>query len=446
MTDSGRESMDLDTLLSKAGQVSEEAEVFFVRHRDEPVLFEANRLKMIESRESAGVALRVIKNGRIGFSSTSNLGDIDSLVKNALEVLPFGPVARLDFPSSNGMRPVDVFDSRTESFPIEDMVELGQSSIDRLVAHSPGILCDATVSKSVTGVTILNSNGGSAEYSKTVFSIFVHGTIIQDTDMLFVSDGRSSCVPVSDTAEILESIETQLDLSSNVVPAPVGERPVIFTPRGAAGALLGPLLAGFNGKNIVQGSSPLVGKQGQELFDERLRIWDEPTYPYSPGSRMCDDEGVPTRKLPLVEDGVVAGFFYDLQTAGQGGVESTGSANRGINTQPSPGASVILIKEGDVAYKDMVGDIKDGLVVERLLGAGQSNILGGNFNANVLLGYRVANGRVTGRVKNTIISGNVYTILKNIQAIESESHWVGGSLKVPSVYLDNISVAAKGPT
>ena len=443
MTDFAHDGVDLDALLAKAGRVSEQAEVFYVRHRSEPVQFEANRLKMIENRESSGVALRIIKNGRIGFSSTSKLMDMDSLIEKALEVLPFGPEARLDFPSNNGITPVDVFDSRTESYPVERMVEMGQSSIDRLVAHSPNILCDATVSKSVAGVTILNSNGGSAEYTKSVFSVFVHGTIIQDTDMLFVSDGRSSCLPVSDTAEIVESIQTQLDLSANIVAAPAGERPVIFTPRGAAGALLGPLLAGFNGKNIVQGSSPLVGKLGEGLLDAKLRIWDEPAYPHSPGSRMCDDEGVPSRKLDLVENGVIAGFFYDLQTAGQAGVESTGAANRDLNTQPYPGASVIVMKEGDTAYQDMVGDIEDGLVVERLLGAGQSNILGGNFNANVLLGYRIENGRVTGRVKNTVISGNVYSILKNVQAIESESHWVGGSLKVPSLYLDKISVAAK---
>ena len=97
MTSFGNDGLDLDALLAKAGRVSEQAEVFYVRHRNEPVQFEANRLKMVETRESSGVALRIIKNGRIGFSSTSKLGDIDSLIEKALEVLSFGPEARLDF-------------------------------------------------------------------------------------------------------------------------------------------------------------------------------------------------------------------------------------------------------------------------------------------------------------------------------------------------------------
>ena len=87
--------------------------------------------------------------------------------------------------------------------------------------------------------------------------------------------------------------------------------------------------------------------------------------------------------------------------------------------------------------------MKTGLIIERLLGAGQSNILGGDFNANVLLGYRVEDGRVTGRVKNTAISGNVYTSLKNILAIEKESHWEGGSFKAPALCLSDVSVATK---
>ena len=445
MSSTRRNGLDPEALLEKAAKVSQEAEVFHVRHRGEPVLFEANRLKLVESRESSGVALRIIKDGRIGFSSTSDVTRVDSLVQNALEMVPFGPEARLGFPSSNDMPPVEIFDPQTADLPLGDMVEMGQRSIDQLVAHTPDVLCDASVSKGVTEVAILNSRGGQAAYTKSVFSVFLHGTIVKDTDMLFVSDGKSSCRPLSDTSELVESIKTQLEISRKVVPAPVGEVPVVFTPKGVAAALLPPLLAGFNGKTVVQGASPLVDRLGEKMLDERFSLWDEPRLPYAPGSRMCDDEGVPTSAFPLVDRGVIASFLYDLQTAGRAGTESTGSAHRGVNSQPSPGVSVLVIKEGDVSYQDMIGDIKDGLVVERLLGAGQSNILGGNFNANVLLGYRIEGGVVTGRVKNTVISGNVYTALKNVQAIGTECHWVGGASKIPALYLGKVSVAAKEP-
>ena len=434
-------NIDLEELLDKARKISQGAEVFHLLHRDEPVHFEANRVKLVETRESSGVALRIIKDGKIGFCSTSDFTDPDGLINKALEMVSFGPEARLGFPSYCGFPQVEVYDADTEAVSMEDMINLGQTAIDRLRAHSPDLLCDAGVAKGVSTVTILNTNGGYATYTKSGFSVFIHGTIVKDTDMLFVSDGESWCRPVLDTSRIEGSIRDQLDLSKSIVPAPVGQVPVVFTPRGLAGAILSPLLSGFSGRTVLQGASPLVGKLDERLLDESFSMWDEPTFPYAPGSRMCDDEGIPTRRLPLIDKGVITSFFYDLQTAAQAGTESTGSAHRGVSSLPSPGSSVVMFGEGDASYGDMIADIKDGLVVERLLGAGQSNILGGDFNANVLLGFRVKAGNVIGRVKNTVISGNVYNVLKSIEAIEKERHWVGGSLMAPALYLNGVSVA-----
>ena len=202
-------------------------------------------------------------------------------------------------------------------------------------------------------------------------------------------------------------------------------------------------MAGFNGKSVLQGSSPLVGKLGEQLLDERFSLWDNPTLAMVPGSRMCDDEGVPSARMPLVDKGVVSNFLYDLQTAGQAGTKSTGNSHRSLNSLPRPGVSVTLVFPGDVSFQEMIGDVKDGIVVDRLLGAGQGNTLSGDFNANVLLGYRIENGKIAGRLKNTVISGNVYTALRNVQGLGSDATWVGGSLKTPSIYCANLSVATR---
>jgi PmbA protein len=91
----------------------------------------------------------------------------------------------------------------------------------------------------------------------------------------------------------------------------------------------------------------------------------------------------------------------------------------------------------------MVADIKEGLVVEYLMGAGQGNVLGGDFSGNVLLGYKIENGKIIGRVKDTMVSGNVYQALKRISAVGSESRWIGGSVYTPPIYLQEVSVAGK---
>ena len=87
--------------------------------------------------------------------------------------------------------------------------------------------------------------------------------------------------------------------------------------------------------------------------------------------------------------------------------------------------------------------MKEGLIIEYLMGAEQGNILGGDFSGNVLLGYKVESGKIVGRVKDTMVSGNVYRILEQVTAIGSEAKWVGGFLQTPHLYCPSLSVASK---
>ena len=433
----------LEEVLERARAVAQEAEVFQLSRWNEPVIFEANRLKTLEQRESWGMALRIIKDGKIGFSSTSRWDGAQALVDNALQTAPFGPQATLEFPGALEFTPVDIFDPAVKDHPLAEMINLGQTLIDRVRQGEPELLCDAGIYRDISTITLLNSRGGNASYTQSTFSISIGGSLIRDTDMLFLGESKSSCQPLTDPSALVDSILTQLEYGRNIASPASGELPVVFTPKGVAGALLGPLMAGFNGKSILQGSSPLVGKLGEKLLDERFSLWDEPSLAMVPGSRMCDDEGVPSVRMPLIDRGVISNFLYDLQTAGQADTHSTGNAHRGINTLPSPGVSVSVIAPGDTSFADMISDIQDGIVVERLLGAGQSNILGGDFSANVLLGYRVEKGKISGRLKNTVINGNVYTVLKSMRALGSDPQWMGGALKTPSIYCDGISVATR---
>ncbi|MBI4200215.1 MAG: TldD/PmbA family protein [Chloroflexi bacterium] len=435
--------MILEKVLERALGVAEEAEVFQVSSQETPAIFEANRLKSLETRETTSVALRIIKGNRIGFASTSNLRDLDALVEHALEVAPFGPVAHLQFPGKRAYPDVAVYDAEVASFPVDGLVSLGNDVIRALRTGNPDVLWEGRVSKSVATVSLVNSRGTEVSYTRTVFAVGMEGLLVQGTDMLFVYEGESSCRPIVDTTPIQSSLEEQLALARAVVPPVAGPLPVVLTPHGVAGMLLMPLLSGFNGQTVLQGASPLAGRLGEKVVDERITLRDDPTVPYIPGSHPSDDEGVPTTPKPLLDRGVASTFLYDLQTAAQAGTKSTGNASRWTGAAPSPAASVLLLQEGDASYPEMVKDMAEGLVVERLLGAGQSNVLAGDFHANVLLGYRVSKGKVLGRVKDTMISGNVYQVLNNLLGIGKASRWIGGWFKTPALYCGSLSVTAR---
>ena len=433
----------MERILERALKSCQQAEVFRLRRRETPVSFEANRLKMLETKESSGTALRVVKDGRIGFSATNNPDDVDGLVDRAVELAAFGAEARFSLPGPAERADVVVYDEATERLSIEAMVGLGQRMIDDLLKANRDLVCEASVTKSVGAVEIMNSNGGQARYERSTFSMALHGTLIRGTDMLFVGDWASSCRPDLDPDAITRRVIRQLELAMETAEAPSGEMPVLFSPRGVASAFIGPLATALNGRTVLQGASPLQGKLGQQLLDQRISIWDDPTVPLRPGSRGVDDEGVPTRRTTLFDHGVPTAFLYDLQTAGQAGAESTGSGSRGLGSLPTPSTSVILVDVGETPNDDIIGGIDDGLLVEQLLGAGQGNVLGGEFGGNVLLGYRIKNGRIQGRVKNTMISGNVYDALNKIVAIGDTAEWVGGSLSTPPICCLGVTVSKK---
>ena len=110
---------------------------------------------------------------------------------------------------------------------------------------------------------------------------------------------------------------------------------------------------------------------------------------------------------------------------------------------PAPSISAMVFEQGDTRFEDMLRDLKEGIVIEELIGAGQGNVLGGDFSGNVLLGYKVENGEIVGRVKDTMISGNIYEALKELIAVGQEAKWVGSSFKTPAIYLAGLSVVSK---
>ncbi|MGA2368748.1 MAG: metallopeptidase TldD-related protein [Dehalococcoidia bacterium] len=432
----------MEELLKIARKSAESAEVFHMVSRRTTAQFEANRLKQIQTRESTATALRIVKKGRVGFAQASGNIKGKDLLKMALETSPFGYQVNFLFPSFESFPQVEVFDPQVEGTSIKDIVSLGENIIREVCANTPGILCEGSLSSGTATLTIDNTSGENASCRRSSFSVSMDGMLIRDGDMLYVGDIRSSCRPIIDHAPISGEIIRQLNLARKNASIGTGTFPVIFTPFGVAGALLAPLISAFNGKTVLDGASPLKDKIGQQIFDKRFSFHDDPTIPFQPGSTPFDDEGVPARKNTLVDAGTVEQFYYDLHTAALAGTHSTGNGNRN-GGMPSPSPHALVIDPGHTPLDEMIKNIKEGLIVEQLMGAEQGNILNGDFSGNVLLGYKVENGVIAGRVKDTMVYGNVYQLLKDITAIGNDSRWIAGYVNTPSICCAQISIASK---
>jgi PmbA protein len=136
-------------------------------------------------------------------------------------------------------------------------------------------------------------------------------------------------------------------------------------------------------------------------------------------------------------------LFYADRTTGRAlGSGTTGNGFRpGLGSYPTPGLFNLLIQPGTPSLPDLVASLKEGLIVDQMLGGGAG--ISGEFSINVDLGYHVRDGQVIGRVKDTMVFGNVYNALKQLIALGSDAEW-NGSCFTPSLIVGGLSVTGRG--
>jgi len=437
----------MEQILELALRDAQQVEVYEAVSESTMAYFEANRLKQVESRQSSSLALRLVRDGRIGFASAGGAIAAGELVRMAVEASAFGAPARMVFPGAQLFSPTAIYDERVAAIEMATLIGIGNDVIERVTSRDSGLQCEGMVSASAGRVRLLNSGGLDTSYRKTNLGLFMEGIRVNGTDMLFVGDSISSTDLYLKADEVVETMLRQLERASRSAVIETGVYPVLFTPHGVGAAMLLPLAVAFNGKNVVEKVSRLAGRQGERLFDAAISLQDDATIPGRTTSAPCDAEGSSSRPVRLIEAGAVHGFLYDLQTAAEAGVKSTGSGHRvDARSQIRPGMSAFVLKPGPSTFQEMLSSVDKGLLVEELIGAGQGNLLAGDFGGNVLLGYKVEKGEIVGRVKDTMIAGNVMDALARSVVVGSDARWVGGTLRTPSILCEGISVSSGGGT
>jgi len=428
------------------------ADALWRREERTSVAFEAGRLKTAGVTEEAGVNLRVVAGGRMGVAgTTAATPDLEELVARARASAELGEQLDLGFPPTSPLPHVPTFFDRAANASLDQLIALGRGLVERLARA--GCQVNVAIEREVGETAVGNTAGGRGRYRATAVAVTAEVIRIAADDVLMIYDQYLGAdLPGDVDLDVLvRSIETRLGPALTVVPPPDGTLPVVFTPAGLA-ALLLPLEQALSGKTVLQGSSPLAGRIGEQVFDSRLSITDDPLAPGRPSSRPLDDECVASRTTHLVQHGVVHGFIYDLETAARAQARSTGHGRRGIFGKPRVAYTNLIVGEADdgvgaqhaapLLGGGLLADIKDGLIVDDLIGVGQGNVISGGFSHPVGLAYRVVRGEVTGRVKDAAVAGNAYELLKQIGGFGADGRWLGARWS-PSLRLNGVSVARR---
>ncbi len=410
------------------------AEVYQSKLLSRPVFFEANRIKQLETNQSQGTALRLWYKGRPGLTVAYGQIDPQDIVERAIALSYLNQPEAVELTNQNHCQYPDL----GENVPIETLVEWANQSIDCIRHTYPEVICNGDWECDVESTLLINTNGLDCRYTDTTLSSYLSAEWVRGDDFLCVSDGqtqRGNLEPDKLAQQIIQRLNW---VQSKNAIAPIASTPILFTAK-AADMLWGTFQAALNGKRALEKSSPWAGKIGQVVTSDLLTIWQDPQA--GPYSCPFDDEGTPTQPLVFIENGILKNFYCDRLTGANLHTTSTGNGFRpGLESYPTPGLFNFLIKTGTASLAELIANLDDGLIIDQMLG--DTGSISGDFSINVDLGFRVKNGEVMGRIKDTMVSGNVYTALQKVIAIGNDGDW-NGSCYTPSILVEGLSITSQ---
>jgi PmbA protein len=447
----------IERLLDDVRRRARGADAIWRRVERTSVSFEWGRLKAAGVTEEAGIGLRVVRDGRVGTAGTTAVAGVEEgaqaapLVERALASAALGEALELPFPEHAPLPDVPTHFARAADASLDDLIAIGRAVLERLARE--GVQVNVAVERDISDTRVANTAGAAASYRSTAVGLSAEMWRVAGDDVLTIGDGwEGADLPGDDRVDALvRSISDRLERAVRIVQSPEGALPVVFTPAGLAAVLL-PITQALSGKAVLQGISPLGDRIGERVFDPAFSLADDPLVPGRAASRPVDDECVPSTITRLVERGVVQRFIYDLETAARANMRSTGHGQRGIFSKPVPAYTNLVLGAGDKVSGEgtrelgggLLADVRNGLLVDELIGVGQGNVIGGAFSHPVALAYRVERGEITGRVKDAAVAGNVYELLKKIGGFGKDRRWYGAR-HTPSLLLEGVSVARRSP-
>ena len=428
----------LEQIIALAKQKGVAAEAYYVASQDTPIEFANNKLKSLQTKAVEGVALRVIHEGRLGFASSSDLTRVSELLDAAIATSAIGDPVEFEFAENVQ---IQVPDSNYELPTTEKLVAIGEKLIPQVHEYNPDILVDVSFDMGKSQVQLATTANTYAEQSDNNISASISGNLVRGEDFLQAYAYQVTRDEEPDYDRLLTDLIAKYRKAEQNTTITSGTYPVLFTPFAAAWVIGSLFKTILSGQAIVQKASPLADKLGEKLFDSRLTLLEDPSF----GASACafDDEGTPTSKKTLIESGTVKQFYWDRLWAARGGTKSTGNGFRRGLSRPGTSLVNLCLTPGKTAVEDLIANMEEGIIIDQVLGAGQSNQLAGEFSVNLDLGYKVEKGKIVGRVKNTMVAGNIFEAFNKIIDFSDRAEWVGSSSYFPHILFAELGVASR---
>lgn len=421
---------------------AEQAEVF-LESRENLVM----RISTVGGKENlmtrdqiiTGAGTRVMKGGALGFAYFSNLEDesVVSSVRSALKVAePQAGLKEFSGKPSGYPHVSGIYDKRTAEMRPEEVM----SQLEALRASAKDVnpqritVYDALFGRSKYGFAVVNSEGLKAEDYGS-FARMALGISAKNQDR----ETKMEVYNVERAVRDTENVKNFASKYSSKILKYGGARTIqpkrmtaVLGPRAVAELFSYSFADAFCADNVQHKASPLEGKIGEQVASDIVTLVDDGTFEGGLVSFKMDDEGMPSQRTVLIENGMLKGYLHNNQSAK---IESTaGTGNcirwempsvdyfyyRSFRRLPRIYPTNLVFKLGRTPLDTMIGEVKDGIYVERSDPAFTARP-DGSFSVTVLNGLRIENGELTTPASDVRIAGNIFDYAKKIDAIGDTS-------------------------
>ena len=416
--------------------------------------FSANvRLREVESLKEAGsrgAGLRILVGKRTGSAYTSDLSPdgVRQMVRSALELAAItteDPHQGMPDPSELGSISGDLGMYCDDVAPLETPLKIEMArraeeaalSADPRISNSEGASFDSHLGHHV----FANSRGFLGEYRSSYCSLSTVPVARQGESMerdywFSMARGFAGLEQPEDIGRIAAARALR---RLGAVKVETQRVPVVFEPR-TARSLLDHVFEAVHGVSVYRHESFLAGKLGEKVASEHVTIVDDGTIPGLFGSSPFDDEGVPTRRTPVIERGVLKSYLLNTYTARKLGLRTTGNASRGLAGNAGIGHGNFYLEKGVKTPAEIIGGISNGFYVTELLGFGV-NIVTGDYSRGAA-GLWIRNGELAFPVSEVTIAGNLQQMLLDLETIGSDLEF-RGSTAAPTLMIPEMTVGGK---
>ncbi len=418
---------EISKILITARGGADFSELYFEESTSTSIKFESGRIEEIRGGIDKGVSLRVVKGDKEYFSYTTSL-DFDTLYNMAVligKIFGRAEEGKIEF-RDMGYKNPSIPEILPGEVSVPEKIEIVKRADKAAREYDPAIVqVMVFYGDTQKAIDIYNSYGEYTHDDRIYTSLIVQTVATDGKDVQTGYEVLSETIgfelfkkiPSEEVAKKAAHLAiTQL----RAEPAPAGTYTVVLSSS-AGGTMIHEACGhGLEADLIEKGGSVYKGKIGKKVANELITVVDDGTLPGKRGTTGIDDEGIPSQRVVLIENGILKGYLHSRKTAKKFGVAPTGNGRReSFRHLPIPRMRNTMVLPGNHDPDEIVKSVEKGVLIKKM-GGGQVDIASGDFVFNCPEAYLIENGRPTKALRGATLIGNGPKVLESIDMVGSD--------------------------